>query len=120
MPARAAKTPETVYGALAAEQCKQPGVTIGRALMNDVLKVNDKIFAFLKDDRLVVKLPAAQAASLVADDEAIPFQTGGRTMKEWVALALTDAARWSALMDEARGYVAGLGSAPKPSRSRKR
>jgi hypothetical protein len=105
MPARAAKTPKAVYDALAAEQLTKPGVTIGRALMNEVLNINDKIFAFPRGERLVLKVSAVQAASLVAAGEAIPFETGGRKMKEWVAVAPSTAERWSRLMNHARAYV---------------
>jgi hypothetical protein len=105
MPASAAKTPKAVYDALAAEQLREHGVTVGRALQNDVLKVHDKIFAFLKAERLVVKIPAAHVAALIADGEAIPFATGGRTMKEWAAVLFTNAERWHTLMNGARAYV---------------
>jgi hypothetical protein len=114
MPASAPKTPEAVYDALAAEQLRQQGVTVGRALQNDVLKVDDKIFAFLKGERLVVKIPAAQVAALVAAGEAVPFETGGgRKMKEWAAVTLIDTARWRALMNDARTFVASVNSTQK-------
>jgi hypothetical protein len=32
-------------------------------------------------------------------------------MKEWAAVACTDAARWRALMDDARAYVASVNDA---------
>lgn len=119
MPRRLAKDAPNLYDALAAEQLERPKVTIGRALQNDVLKVDEKIFAFLKDERLVVKLPAAQAARLVAAREAVPFESGGRKMKEWVSVGDADEQRWRGLIDDARAYVASLaGRERKPARSR--
>ena len=101
---------QKLYDELASEYLQRPGVTIGRALQNDVLKVDSKIFAFLRSRRLVVKLPAKQAASLVEEDKAVPFESGGRTMKEWVAVeAPADPGDdlWRRLMSDAVDYVGG-------------
>ncbi len=100
-----------VYDRLAAEHLSTDGVTMGRALSNDVLKVNNKIFAFVMGERLVVKLPAARCSALIADGEAGPFGSGGRTMKEWVAVDLPPGnageKAWRGLMGDARAYVGG-------------
>jgi hypothetical protein len=100
---------QEVFDGLAAEQLTAPGVTKGRGLSNEVLKVNNKIFAFVNDGRLVVKLPAARCAALLADGQAVPFTSGGRTMKEWVAVGLPAVAggdkTWRDLMAEANAYV---------------
>ena len=101
--------PGDVYDELATEQLARPGVTLGRALQNEVLKVNGKIFAFLNRDRLVVKLPRERAAAMVAAAEAVVFESGGRPMKEWVAVGEVDRDRWRQLMADARGYVGGSG-----------
>jgi hypothetical protein len=102
---------QALYDGIVAEELKKPGVTIGRALQNDVLQVSGKIFAFLKAGRLVVKLPVERVRELVAGG-AVPFTSGGRVMKEWVCVdALAGAAGeglWRALTNEARRYVSGL------------
>jgi hypothetical protein len=103
---------QETYDELVAEHLTRPGVSLGRALQNDVLKVNDKIFAFLKDGRLVVKLPAARASAMVASGEATVFHSGGRPMREWVSVPLAPAGVWRELMAEASGYVDGLGTRP--------
>jgi uncharacterized protein YndB with AHSA1/START domain len=107
-----AASPQELYDELAAEHLRRPEVTMGRALQNDVLKVNGKIFAFINGGRLVVKLPAPQAAALVAAGQAVPFQSGGRTMKEWVAVGRPsppeDRGSWRRLMADASDYVAAL------------
>jgi hypothetical protein len=100
---------QLVFDRLAAEQSAAPNVTMGRGLSNKVLKVNNKIFAFVNDGRLVVKLPAARCASLVGGGDGVAFTSGGRTMKEWVAVALPPGAGgepvWRELMAEAHAYV---------------
>ena len=97
----------TAYDTLAQDQLRQPGVGLGRSLRKETLTVRGKVFAFLgKDDRLVVKLPAVRAAALVAAGDAIVFESGGRPMKQWVAIALPN--DWRALLDEARAYVGPL------------
>ncbi len=104
------------YEAFAAEQLRRADVSVGRALRNDVLTVGGKIFGFLKGDRLVVKLPAIRAAQLVEAGAAIPFTSGRRIMKQWVAVAAPVAAHddlWRTLLDDARTYVAAGDSSLK-------
>jgi hypothetical protein len=96
------------YDELATEWLGRPGVSLGRSLRNETLTVGGKIFAFLKDERLVVKLPAARVAALLAEGAGVPFESGGRRMKEWVAVpAATHPGHWRELMAEANGYVGG-------------
>jgi len=96
-----------LFGALVAEQLAQPNVTLGRALQNEVLMVRGKIFAFLKAGRLVVKLPAPRVTELIARGGAEPFRSGGRAMKEWVAVEPRDETLWREFVADARCYVAG-------------
>jgi hypothetical protein len=95
-----------LYEELVADYLTRPGVTLGKALQNEVLKVNNKIFAFRKDDRLVVKVPAEQAAALVRNGRAAAFTSGGRTMREWVAVGPTDL--WPDLIEDAHAYVSRI------------
>ena len=98
-----------VFDRLAAAQLEAADVSMGRGLTNEVLKVKNKIFAFVNDGRLVVKLPAARCGALLADGVAVPFTSGGRTMREWVAVALPTGSdgdpAWRDLMDEAKAFV---------------
>jgi hypothetical protein len=96
-----------VFEQLADEWLAAPNVTMGRSLSNEVLKVDNKIFAFVNDGRLVVKLPSARCKSMVAEGAATPFTSGGRTMKEWVAVPLPPAGAqaWRALMTDANAFV---------------
>jgi len=95
----------SLYEDLAAEQLARPEVGLGRSLRNETLTVGGKIFAFAKDDDLIVKLPAARVADLAAKGEAEPFVNAGRTMKEWARVPPSDAATWRALLEEARHFV---------------
>ena len=92
-----------LYDELATEFLDQPDVSMGRALSNEVLKINDKIFAFRKDEYLVVKLPVARVGELLAAGSK-PFESGSRTMKEWVAVPV-EAGSWRELMTEAKRFV---------------
>lgn len=100
-----------LYADLTAEFLARPGVGTGRMLQNEGLTVGGRCFAFLKDTRLVVKIPAEQASSLVAAEAADPFESGGRPMREWVYVAPcgpdTESV-WRGLMSDAHTYVAGL------------
>ncbi|MDF1504448.1 hypothetical protein [Roseisolibacter sp. H3M3-2] len=77
-----------------------------RAFGDGALTVGGKIFAMPVRGTMVVKLPAARVAALIAAGAGAPFDTGGRVMREWVALAGGEDA-WPALAREARTFVGG-------------
>jgi uncharacterized protein YndB with AHSA1/START domain len=108
----AAATPRELFDALAAEQLREPGVRMGRALRKDVLQVCGKTFAFATRDCLVVKLPADVAAAMVAAGEAVPFESGGRPTREWVGVPVPTMpaghVRCRELVTNARRYVEAL------------
>jgi hypothetical protein len=58
-------------------------------------------------DELVVKLPAARCAELVAAGGAHPFEVGRRRMREWVAITHDVGADWRVLVREALAFVRG-------------
>ena len=93
------------YDDLADQFLSRSGVALGRSLNNETLTVGGKIFAFLKDDALVVKVPATTVAALLASGDGVAFMAGGRTMREWAVV--TDSALWPALMEEALAFVGG-------------
>ena len=67
------------------------------------LRVGGKIFAFVRGGDLVVRLPAARAAELVAAGDGTPFTSGGRELRGWVVLQAADAAAWAGYLEE--GYT---------------
>src|SRR5689334_20287935 len=74
----------------------------------NALHVHGKIFAALtRNGRLLLKLPPARIAEVLAAGRGERFASGGRVMNGWVTLAPDDKAEWLALSDEARVHVAG-------------
>jgi hypothetical protein len=69
------------------------------------LKVNGKLFALFTQQTIVVKLPKARVAALVAAGVGTPFDPGhGRLMKEWLTV-VSAKARWVELVREAHDFV---------------
>jgi hypothetical protein len=86
----------------------RPDVTLGRALANMGLMTGGKLFAFIKEGGLVLKLPAARIESLIESHGAVRFERGqGTPMKEWVVVPASASAEWPALTREACDFVAG-------------
>jgi len=108
-PAHAAA--EARLHAVAEAFADRPGVVLpasgGRHFGTATLRVHGRIAAFTPGDHLVVKLPAARVAALVASGEGLPFPDGRPPMREWVAVVSDDPAAWSDVLDEALTYVAG-------------
>ncbi len=83
-------------------------VTIGRALANLGLMTGGKLFAFIKDGDLVLKLPATRIDALVESHGAERFERGqGTPMREWVVVPVKASNDWPALVREACDFVAG-------------
>ena len=79
-----------------------------RAFGSTSLKTNEKIFAMLVRDRLVVKLDRRRVDALVQSGDGERFDPGhGRLMKEWLAIESTSDDEWLALATEAEAFVAG-------------
>lgn len=120
----AASTPQELFDVLAAEQLREPGVHMGRALRKDVLQVGGKTFAFATRDRLVVKLPADTATAMVAAGEAARFESGGRPTREWVMVPVPTMPagheRCRELVAQARRYVETLVAATASPRKTRR
>ena len=81
-----------------------PGTTNGFG--SSALRFEGRIFAMLAHDRLVLKLPSARVASLVADGEGDHFDAGkGRPLKEWLSLGPDSDLSWSELAHEALNFA---------------
>jgi TfoX/Sxy family transcriptional regulator of competence genes len=69
------------------------------------LKVNNRIFALLSREQLVVKLPRKRADELVATGVGQHYNPGhGRLQKEWLSVESGD---WETLAREALTFVRG-------------
>jgi hypothetical protein len=114
-----AVSPSTVaqerYAALVAALRESPSVTHtpptgggARRFGAGALKVGGKIFAMLVNDQLVVKLPQQRVDMLIAGGDGVRFDPGhGRLMREWLAVAPTNAQAWLPLAQEALVFVGG-------------
>lgn len=77
-----------------------------RKFGSNALRVNGKIYAALtRSHRLLLKLPPARVADLLASKRAERFESGGRVMNGWVTLTPNRADYWIALSDEAFVFV---------------
>jgi hypothetical protein len=71
------------------------------------LMVGGKLFAILRKDELLLKLPRPRVDALIASGDGKRFDPGhGRPMKEWVTVKPGSAADWLALAREAMAFVA--------------
>ena len=71
------------------------------------LRVNNKVFAMLVKDKLVVKLPQQRVEELITSGGGGPYEHDqGRVMKEWVTVDTAAEERWMPLALEAMEYVA--------------
>ena len=88
---------------------EHPGDELGRMLHAPGLKTAGTFYAFATGDDLVVKLPAARVAALIATGVGRPCETRpGRPMRQWVRLAPPDEESCTAYLVEAREFVASL------------
>lgn len=101
--------PEERYEALVEALLGDGDVTFGppgTGFGASALKIDNKIFAMLWTDRLVVKLPRERVDALVATSAGRRFDPGhGRLMKEWLAVDPASEVDWLALAHEARAFV---------------
>lgn len=97
---------EARYAALIEQFGARPGVSVPqrKGFGSGTLCVNDRIFAMLTRDHLVVKLPARRVSELIAGGQGSTFDAGkGKPMREWLSVA--DDADWTALAEEALSFV---------------
>lgn len=96
---------------VAATFADTPGVVVPAAgprhFGTATLRVHGRIAAFTPEDHLVVKLPAARVAALIAADEGTAFPSGRPPMREWVAIRSQEPQVWRERVAEALAYVGG-------------
>jgi TfoX/Sxy family transcriptional regulator of competence genes len=63
-----------------------PNVRLGQMFGSPAYYVNNKMFACLFVDGVILKLPEPIAKHLVQQDSAQIFESNGRKMREWVKL----------------------------------
>jgi hypothetical protein len=100
---------EAQFWELAEPLLARPGVTRSTMMGLPCLRVNEAFFASCdrRSGDLLVKLPAARVAELVAAGRAQPFAPAGRRFREWAAVPLERSRSWRRLLDDALAFVAG-------------
>ena len=99
-------SPAERFGALASALLDEPGVTLSesRGFARDSLMVGGKLFAAVRGEVLLLKLPAERVTALIASGDGAPFDANkGKPMKEWVLARMS--ADWDALAREALAFV---------------
>jgi len=104
------KSDHEKFAALVARYVAEPDVELPSAKANGfgsaTLRCRGKIFAMSPDRQsLVLKLPAARVAEIIAAGDGASYSTGsGKPMKEWVAIPGERSTAWAALADEALAH----------------
>jgi hypothetical protein len=100
---------ETLFWDLADDLLKEPGITRSTMMGYPCLRHNGAFFACVErtTGHLIVKLPADRVQDEIRSGRAISFAPSGRTFREWAALPRADRKEWTAVLDEARRFVAG-------------
>jgi hypothetical protein len=100
---------EELFTSIAVRLLGEPDVDEGRLFSASGLRTNGKIFAMLtRGDRITVKLPAARCAELAAAGRAVPFEAGGRQMREWISLVDPSPEVAMGLAEEALAFLREL------------
>jgi hypothetical protein len=108
-PTAAGATPEERFEALVDVLSGEPHVTppgAGAGFGAGALRVDNKIFAMLVRERLVVKLPKARVDTLVDAGQGVRFDANkGTPMREWLTLDPACTESWESLAREALTFV---------------
>jgi hypothetical protein len=99
---------ETLFWDLARELMEEnPDVVEGTIMKGRCLRVGKEFLALVdyKGSGLVVKLPQARVAELVAQGHGAPFAPAGRVFKEWLSVPKADRRRWRELLTEGLAHA---------------
>ena len=101
-------TPDDAWAAIEARFIGKPTITRStkKGFAEGGLMTSGKLFAVLRRDDLLLKLPAGRVEALVATGQGAPFSaSGGRVMREWVLAQPEAAGEWLSLAREAEAFV---------------
>jgi hypothetical protein len=113
MTQRDASPSEEIFTSISVHLLGEPDVDEGRLFSAHGLRTNGKIFAMLaRGDRITLKLPEERCKELVADGAGVPFEAGGKSMREWVSLIEPREQQAIALAEEALAYLRRLHGPP--------
>ena len=85
-----------------------PVVERGTMMGLPCLRWNGRFFASMdaKTKDLIVKLPEARVAEIIASGRGQVFAPSRRPFREWVAISTPDEETWEALLAEAKAFAA--------------
>ncbi|MBW8734210.1 MAG: hypothetical protein JF571_07895 [Asticcacaulis sp.] len=85
-----------------------PGIETRKALQSMGLMIGGKLFAFIRDGHLILKLPATQIDILIAAHDAVRFDGNrDKPMKEWIVMPPSSEHIWPGLAEDAYSFVSG-------------
>jgi hypothetical protein len=102
-------TAEKLFWELARELAAEDARIVEGTIMNGrCLRLGKEFLALVdyKGSGLVVKLPKARVAELIASGVGQPFAPAGRVFKEWLSVPKPDRRRWLGLLREGIAFVA--------------
>lgn len=106
-----ADDPQALFDAVVAAFAGRPDISFGRVMASHGLKTQGRLFAFLRKDKLVLKLSAQRVAAVVLTEGATHFDRGdGRPMREWAAVPPAPVDVWIGLAHEAERFVSTFNS----------
>lgn len=76
-----------------------PNTRLGQMFGSPAYYINKKMFACLFIDGIILKLPEPQVKSLVQQGKGQPFESNGRTMREWVKIEVQSAEAYTDYQD---------------------
>ena len=96
------------YEAIEEKFLQETGVERSTMMGFPCLRSHGEFFASLElhTGHLIVKLHEQRVAELVDDGIGDPFAPNGRVFREWVKIPDFDEERWTALVAEAKRFVA--------------
>lgn len=107
-PGAAASNADALFWRLAAELgVEDPRLVEGTIMNGRCLRVGKEFLALVdyQGSGLVVKLPRARVAELVASGAGRPFSPAGRVFAEWVSVPRPDRRLWLELLREGIAFV---------------
>lgn len=103
---QATRRAHEIFDPIAADYLGRPGVDIGPMFGSEGLRIRGKVFAFVGyRGGLVVKVPEARAADLVATGDVERMVMRERPMREWLLVDAEHAPLWPGLVAEAFAYI---------------
>lgn len=99
---------EALFWQLAIElQSEDPRVVEGTIMSSRCLRVDKEFLALVsyKGSGLVVKLPKARVAEVIAAGDGQSFAPAGRIFKEWLSVPTPNRKKWRELLREGIEFV---------------